>query len=324
MPVIPKPRNTVARQIYRFYERVQEDWRRDHLGASQIGDQNCLRQLWYSFRWAIAPKFEGRILRLFETGKREEERVIENLRRAGMTVADLDPRTKEQWRIAFLGGHIGGGTDGMILGVPQAPKTWHILEIKTANEKRFKRVQKEGLAKGEPGHHAQIQIYMRGFNLARGLYICVWKDTDRIYEERIYIDQDYADAMIGKAMQVVHTRIPPARISDDPSWFECKFCTFRDVCHMGIETDLERNCRTCTSSEALPNGSWECIHHNDRIGKKKLRDGCEDHLFIPQVVPAEPIDGEDTKDRRYVRYRHPSGREFVDEGRKFIDIEEPA
>src|SRR6188472_1125091 len=67
-----------------------EDWRRNHLGASIIG-HDCDRYLWLSFRWALNPQHEGRLLRLFSRGDREEAWIVQDLRDAGFSVVDRDP-----------------------------------------------------------------------------------------------------------------------------------------------------------------------------------------------------------------------------------------
>ena len=41
---------------------------RPHMGASMLGGV-CERKMWLSFRWAVQPKFPGRILRLFLRGQ---------------------------------------------------------------------------------------------------------------------------------------------------------------------------------------------------------------------------------------------------------------
>jgi hypothetical protein len=69
-------------------EKILASWEarqsppRPHLGASQIGN-DCNRALWYSFRWAVWPHFDGRTLRLFDRGQREEAVFVEELRRIG-------------------------------------------------------------------------------------------------------------------------------------------------------------------------------------------------------------------------------------------------
>jgi len=64
---------------------------RAHLGGSFIG-RKCSRQLWYNFRWALRPKHEGRILRLFERGHREEFSFVSYLRLIGIEVREYSER----------------------------------------------------------------------------------------------------------------------------------------------------------------------------------------------------------------------------------------
>ena len=92
--------------IYTAYEADAGTGFRDHLGASLIGKE-CERALWHDFRWGTRIHFQGRILRLFETGQLEEARLIRNLRRTGATL-DVDPDTGRQWWVESIGGHFGG------------------------------------------------------------------------------------------------------------------------------------------------------------------------------------------------------------------------
>ena len=105
MPELPPPPSPTISAIYKQYETKQDF--RDHLGASIIGKE-CLRSLWYDFRWCSSPSFSGRMLRLFETGFREEARIIENLRSIGVTVYDRDVDTDTQIKYERFGGHFSG------------------------------------------------------------------------------------------------------------------------------------------------------------------------------------------------------------------------
>lgn len=58
---------------------------RAHLGGSMIG-KKCERELFYSFRWFKRPTFDGRMLRLFNRGHKEEFRFVEYLRMIGIEV----------------------------------------------------------------------------------------------------------------------------------------------------------------------------------------------------------------------------------------------
>ena len=67
--------------------------RRRYIGASQIGG-SCRRQPWYQFHWCIPQiDFDPRVLRLFDRGHREEQRMIGYLRLIDVHVEEYDPAT---------------------------------------------------------------------------------------------------------------------------------------------------------------------------------------------------------------------------------------
>lgn len=66
---------------------------RRYIGGSSLGHP-CDRNNWYGFHWSSPPeRFEARMLRLFDRGHREEERLIECLRLIGCEVEEHDPAT---------------------------------------------------------------------------------------------------------------------------------------------------------------------------------------------------------------------------------------
>lgn len=316
MVKLPPTVNRTAAAIYALHKSEREDWRRPHLGASVIGDENCLRHLWYSFRWASEPDFDGQLLRLFERGHLEEARIVSELKRVGWDVEDVDPETGEQRRVAFFGGHFSGSSDGQVLGVFEAPKTNHLLEVKTSNAKRFAILKKDGVQKSNPGHYAQMQTYMHGLKLKRALYICVCKDNDEIYSERVHYDKAFAEAIVLKARTVVTSAEPLSKIKEDPSWFECKFCNHRPICHIENVDRLDRNCRTCASSTPLDNGTWVCEFLQKELSVDEQREGCKSHLFIPQLLPWKWVDFHEHS-RRAV-YEQRDGAQIVDHERKLM------
>ena len=85
--MVTLPNNLFSPTVDLIYSTYKNSPPRPHLGASEIGAQ-CERALWYSFHHCKLPAFSGRMLRLFETGQREEERIIRNLRSAGLQVWD--------------------------------------------------------------------------------------------------------------------------------------------------------------------------------------------------------------------------------------------
>ena len=304
LPTAPTP---TVDAIMAAYEEAQGDGFREHLGASLIG-KSCERALWYDFRWVTWSRHEGRILRLFETGQREEERLVRNLRATGATVLEVDPATGRQFRVGAHGGHFGGSLDGIALGLLEAPKTWHVIEFKTHSAKSFNQLVAKGVVASKPQHAAQMQIYMHLMGLSRAFYLAVCKDTDALYAERMDADPGEAERLLARARRIIDAARPPSRISDDPAWFECRMCSHRAVCHEGAKAAV--NCRTCLHSTPVE-GGWHCARHDHRPNSTDQRIACSKHLFIPDLVAGDVVDaGED-----FVSYRMKDGSNWVNDAR---------
>ena len=301
MALLPNPHSPTVEAIFAAYEADASDGFRPHLGASIIGKE-CERALWLDFRWATRQQHPGRLLRLFETGQREEDRMVANLRRIGVTVLEVNPDSGRQWQVEAHGGHFGGSLDGVALGVPEAPKTWHVCEFKTHNTKSFKDLQAKGVKESKPQHFAQMQVYMFLTGMTRALYLAVCKDNDDLYAERIHADQAEAERLIAKAGRVIFSDRPPVRISDDPAWWVCRFCSHHPLCQEGQFP--EANCRTCLHVTPKPEGWWECRQYGG-LDKTQQKTGCAHHLFNPDLVPGQQVDAD--PQGGWVEYRLPDG-----------------
>ena len=292
MAVLPQPLHQTVAAIYAAWEAAAGDGLRPHLGASEIGDE-CLRRLWYSFRWAETASWSGQMLRVFDHGKREEPRVEHDLKSIGCEVCTED-ENGAQWRVEALGGHFAGSLDGAVRWLPEAPKTWHVLEVKTANDKSWKELSKKGLKGAQYRHWAQVQIYMHLTDMVRAAYISVNKNDDSIYLERVEHDKDAAEALLERARNVITSPEPPPRINEDAEWFQCKMCRFSSICH-GTAAPLV-NCRTCAHSTPVLDGKvgeWKCERGYSLI-KDLPKNGCVEHRYIPILLErfAEPVDAD--------------------------------
>ena len=305
MAQLPPPATPTVSAIYAAYEAAQESGYREHLGASLIGAE-CERAIWYSWRWTTRARHVGRMLRLFETGHMAEARFVANLRRIGVTVMDVDPESGRQWNLRDAGGHFGGSMDAVAFGFPEAPKAWHVCEFKTHSAKSFAGLVKDGVAKSKPMHAAQMQVYMHLAGIERAFYLAVNKDTDELYQERLNYDAEAALRLMAKADRVLRNPQPPARISNDPSWWQCRFCDHAAACHQAAMP--ERHCRSCLHASPVADGAWHCVRHNHQLDRRAQENGCAAHLYIPGLVHGEQVDaGED-----YVDYRMPDGTEWRD------------
>lgn len=285
MAEIPPPTNHLVSKIYDAWEANEAANKklRPHLGASVLG-HHCERFIWLQFRWAVFEKFEGRLLRLFNRGHREEAVIIKDLRDAGVDVHDFDPKTRQQFSIKD--GHLGGSLDGIIYqGVPEAPRKRHVAEFKTHNLKSFDALVKDGVQKAKPQHWVQMQVYMHYTKIDRALYVAVCKNDDRLHTERVRYDKDAALKYIDRAKRLVASDQAPPPIGKDASWFECKFCPAKDICYNGAWSE-EINCRTCAHSTAESNGNWSCAKWQSDIPTPEAQlDGCDHHVLHPDLVP---------------------------------------
>lgn len=265
-----------------FVRREGDDWRRTHLGASIVGHE-CHRFLWLSFRWAMRPSLDGRMLRLFERGHREEAWIIESLRDAGYEVQDRDPETGHQFRLAGHG-MFGGSLDGKI----KVDGRWLVLELKSSNKKQFDWLVSKGVKAAQPKHYAQMQLYCYHAGLPGALYISSCKDDDRIYAQQVGADPAEGKRLTELAHATIDAQEPPVRMlrgeapcllkATDGTEYPCQYYS---LCH-GEEMP-EKSCRTCLSWSPSCHGTKAC---KDGIDPTR---GCDDYVAHVGMVNADPI-----------------------------------
>lgn len=254
---------------------VRESRYSARLGASQIGHE-CDRRLWLQLHWARKEHHDGRMHRLFAVGHAAEPRIIADLEEAGMEVTAIDESTGKQFAFTHCGGHLVTKIDGVVIGVPGAEKTWHLLELKTANANRFRSISKGGCQNS--GYWVQVQISMRLAGLERCLFVVENKDDSDLYIERVKHVPSETDAIIERCDRITNAATPPD-VSYKPSYYRCKMCHFAPLCHEETAPDL--NCRTCCYATQLIGGRWTCDKHNRELTLDEQQAACDEHLFVP-------------------------------------------
>ena len=277
MSKLPDPVNTIATMIDQYHSSKPSK-PRPHMGVSLLG-HHCDRWLWINFRWAVVEDFDGRILRLFRRGHKEEDVIISDLRAIGVDIRS------SQRRVDF-GNHVSGSLDGIIEnGISEAPKARHVAEFKTHSKKSFDDMVKNGVEKSKPMHFIQMQVYMHGTSINRALYLAVCKDDDRIYTERVKYDKKVAEDAIIRGKRIAMSDRMPEPVSSDPSWYQCRFCPAHSFCHKA-EPTKRINCRTCAHSTAMADSTFRCERHDaDSIPEDFQHQGCDDHILHPDMVP---------------------------------------
>lgn len=192
----------------------------------------------------------------------------------------------EQWRIKDVEGHFGGSMDSILYNVPGVdrfgltPRDPVLGEYKTHGQKSFDELVSKGLAAAKPAHYQQMQVYMGKRGIKLGLYMAVNKNTDEIKCFWIEAAPMICAGLIGKARDVINSPLPPMRINSSPSWFKCRFCDHRGVCHMG--EPMEKTCRSCAFSKPIEGREWYCAKWQSVIPYEHTKAGCAEHSSIKE------------------------------------------
>jgi len=294
MVKIPDFEDPTLKAVDAALEAEQESRPRNYLGASAIGDV-CDRKLWLNFRWVKRGFIEAAGLRRINDGHRGEQVVADMLRK----VAGLDLSTEKepgvQHSFEALGGHFRGNCDGLITGLIQDPDTLYVWECKVINDIKYKKLvslkiknESEALKNWDYVYYAQAQIYMHFFNAPKHYLTAASAGVRDITSVVTEYDQGEAEKFIEKAKRIIFSSRPASKVSSDPAWHECKYCNFHSMCH-GDDMPRHKSCRTCLHSTPLKTGGWKCELHKTDLDMDAQIKGCENHLFVPDLIPGEQI-----------------------------------
>lgn len=283
---------------------------RGHMGMSAIGGP-CDRLIWLKFRWSLPDTPSPRILRVFKVGNILEDAMIGWLK----TVPGIELHTAgkdgKQINFKLFGGHFAGSLDGVIKGIPEAPKTWHVWECKTANTKRFADLVKTGIKEWAPEYWAQVQCYMGSIGMDRALFTVINKDDSAIYTERVTYEPMAWDALQARALHILEATLPPAPTWKSPDDWQAKMKVTESARGVYFGRELPApNCRNCRHSNPVLNGddaAWACRQRGDLITLEQQRTGCEHHEYITGLMPFECTG----KTPEGMGYKLPTGTVFV-------------
>ena len=259
---------------------TQDRSRRKYLGMSAIGGE-CERKLWYSFRWCGQETFDAPTLKRFEDGHRTEDLIITRLRLVpGLEIYDREP-DGGQLACSDFGGHLRGHLDWMCRGLVQAPKAWHVGEMKASakiNELEKHKLnlgEKNALAAWNATYYGQAQLYMHYQQVERHWLVCTTPGGREWTSCRTDYDPVAAMKLRAKAERIVFSDEAPPR-AGGPTSFVCKWCHYAPICHQSAIP--ERECRNCLNAEVLREGGWRCAEG------KAFGEVCEGHRFLPSIL----------------------------------------
>ena len=200
--------------------RLLENKPRNYLGGSFIGKE-CERDLWYSYH---TPKTisEPRVSMIMDMGHLLESYCISLIKNSGYEVYYEDENGKQ---FGFEDGIFKGNIDAVIIidGTPC------LLEVKSANEKRFNEMVKVGIYISDPVYYYQVQSYMHKMDLKKCLFFVINKNNCEIHAEFIEYNKMDAEYIINRGKEIVSGEIPPRKYKTK-AFFKCKFCSFNNEC----------------------------------------------------------------------------------------------
>ena len=260
----------IKEQIDEYSAHKYPSEHREHLGASVMGE-SCSRKLFYIFRWCKLEKFSGRMVRLFQVGHDFEPRAIEYLKACGYALSI------GQDKIEGCNGHYGGSIDA----IAHKDNINFICEFKTnGTGAGFTDVETKGLEKAKPKHWAQMCQYGYKYKIKYGIYLIENKNDSDITVQVVELDWELGHHLENKAFDIIEAKSPPHKISQQPSYYECKWCDKNDICHYGAAVEI--NCRSCKNASPVERGEWFCSKYSTIIPKNQipLKHECHESINI--------------------------------------------
>ncbi len=268
------PQETLEEKINNLIENeIIKEYPRTYIGYSELGG-SCSRKIWYNFRWFKLKETSARMARLFKRGDWEEERIEKDLEKIGITVFG------KQKTIIGLANHIKGHIDALLENVLTINEII-LAEFKTANQKRFDKFKKDNdILKTQPEYYYQAQSYMGKLKLNKCLFIVTNKNTEERWMKIIEFDEETFLKIEAKAFDILTAEIPPERIGNS-TWYECKYCHFKDVCHFGAK--FLKSCRSCKNICIEENGVWACGLDYKQLTVTEQKNACDKYVPLENL-----------------------------------------
>ena len=259
----------------RLDEVVTRDFPRGYPGMSGTGEE-CLRKQQFEHYFVAKGKIQARTQRIFNIGHLFEEVFYKEARAIGCKIYG------DQQDLVLLDGKLSGHCDGIIEGLPESPKTPHILELKALNNKSFNDTKKKGVKISKPLYYAQVQQYMKATKLNRAMFVAINKDTCEYHMERIHYNGTYTRELLEKKLDVFESEMLLPRISERKNFYKCGWCQYKDICH--DDAPIEKTCRSCIASSYKTGMDWECWKHKKILTRDEQIESCDDYQVIEMFM----------------------------------------
>ncbi len=210
--------------IDQFYLDSQKNRERTRFYITDAG--KCQRATFFKFKNAPRKAIEARILRLFDHGDYIHMLIMKAL----LSVRDIQVVTSEVSTPPKE--FISGRADAII----SDGKQLYVLDIKSMNSMIFR-----NLKSPKEDNIDQIQLYLHSFKIKKGILLYVNKDTQELKEFLVDYDTARAKRLLGELAELkikIDSNVIPARLSDWPKNWQCRYCSYKAICRMTGEGSL--------------------------------------------------------------------------------------
>lgn len=210
--------------IDKFYLDRQKDKEQQHFYITDAG--RCPRAIFFKFKNVPREEMDANILRIFEHGDHIHQMIMKpllSIRDIHVVASEVNIPPQEL---------ISGRADAII----SDGKDLYVLDIKSMNSMIFR-----NLTEPKPENVDQIQLYLHYFKLPKGILLYVSKDNQDLKEFVVNYDKVRAQNLINGLSDLktkINSNIIPSRISKYPDDWQCKYCSFREVCGIASADQL--------------------------------------------------------------------------------------
>ena len=252
--------------IDKAYDREKRESRRQSIGASALGGA-CLAEISFAFRGFPETPPSAKLKRVFKMGHLIEDIVVADMKKAEISVFEVDGLTGRQFAYHSHGNHVQAHADGHV----EYDGALRLLEIKSMNDRKWKECKKKGVCRSHPRYQSQMQMMMGMSGIGSCLFVAYNKNTSEYLSEIVTYDEFEASAILDRIERVMRGDAP--KITDNIDDWRCRFCFQRGSCWLG-ELPKTRTCRNCLNCAAKQEGGWYCNHHERDVEDDHV---CDDH-----------------------------------------------
>ncbi len=203
--------------IDKFYMDQQKNRPQHHFYVSQAG--KCPRQIFFKFKNAPAKEKPPRIMRIFERGEYLHRNIVSILIRLGIVVAAEINIPKQEI--------VSGRADAIV----SLDNELYVLDIKSMNSMILNKITEP-----KEDNVRQLQLYLHFFKIKKGILLYVGKDKQNLKEFEVEYNPKIAELILSNFKELkekIDNNIVPSRIPGYPESWQCKYCSFREVCDLG-------------------------------------------------------------------------------------------